>query len=196
MPDTPQDLNTTHLSSVISGDIDAGSRDQLFAACQQELRAIANRLMQNERKNHTLQPTALVNEAYLRLFRVENLSAESRAHFVNIAARSMRQILVEHARHKNAAKRGGGWQAVTLTGLSGPDTGDEIELLALNDALEKFAKLDPRGARVVDLRVFGGLTMVEIGAVLNLSRRTVQKDWRFATMWLRKELAGPAADPS
>jgi len=101
----------------------------------------------------------------------------------------MRQILVDHARRKNAVKRGNGWQAVSLTGLSKHNSTDEVGLLELNVALEKFTELDERGARVVDLRIFGGLTMEEIAIVLNLTRRTVQKDWRFAMIWLRKELA-------
>ena len=176
-----------HLTRLVGDAEDARAFDALFAAAHHELSGMAHNLMSSERSNHILQPTALVNEAYLRLFDVQNLPVESRAHFVNLAARAMRQVLVEHARRHNAAKRGGGRQALTLTGAGVQDLRDEIGALELNDALEKLAELDPRAAEVVEKRIFGGLTMEEIADTLDLTRRTVQKDWRFALLWLRRE---------
>jgi len=196
LSEDPKNRNTLYLSSLTGEKPHSRAFDTLFAAAQQELSAMAAYLMSNERGNHTLQPTALVNEAYLRLFEVEKLPVESKAHFVNIAARAMRQILVEHARRKNAAKRGGGWKAVTLTGLSVKNFSNEVDVLELNEALDQLAELDLRAAEVVELRIFGGLTMEEVAGALDLTRRTVQKDWRFATMWLRREFAGPAVDPT
>jgi RNA polymerase sigma factor (TIGR02999 family) len=190
MPDAARQRNTAVLTSMVRDDADTEACASLFAACQSELRAAAAKLMQGERPDHVLQPTALVNEAYLRLFDVDRLPAESRAHFVNIAARVMRQVLVEHARKRNAAKRGGGQRAITLTGSGVADMRDQVGVLEINDALEKLARQDDRAARIVELRVFGGLTMEEIGALVGVSRRTVQKDWRFATLWLRREFAG------
>lgn len=169
--------------------------DTLFAAAQQELSAMAKYLMSNERGNHTLQPTALVNEAYLRLFHVKDLTIESKAHFVNIAVRAMRQVLVDHARRKNSAKRGGGWKTVTLSGLSVKSFDRDVDVLELNEALEKLSEMDPRAAEVVELRIFGGLTMEEVACALHMTRRTAQKDWRFATMWLRREFSGTAGRP-
>ena len=161
----------------------------VFKACQQELHNLAGRLMRGERPNHTLQPNALVNEAYLRLFNTEDLPATSRVHFVNIAARTMRQILIEHARRRSTAKRGGDWKAITLTGLPDPEFRDPLDLISLHDALESFVELDQRAARIVDLRIFGGLTMEEIAALIGVSRQTIQKDWQFAIRWLRRELS-------
>ncbi|MBD3222038.1 sigma-70 family RNA polymerase sigma factor [bacterium] len=178
-----------HLQSVTLGDRTSSAVDSLFAACRHELRAAAANLMRGERRPHTLQPTELVHEAYLRLFHVDVLPAESRTHFVNIAARVMRQVLVEHARRRNAAKRGGGARTITLSGAEMVDGRDEIGVLELNEALDKLADLDRRAAEIVELRVFGGLTMDEIAALVGVSRRTVQKDWRFATLWLRRQLA-------
>lgn len=183
--------NNRYLTSLAGGTVDSRAFDALFDAAQGELSKLAYGMMNKERGNHTLQPTALVNEAYLRLFDVQNLPVESRAHFVNLAARAMRQVLVEHARRHNADKRGGGIQAVTLTGAGVRDLRDEIGILELNNALEKLEELDPRAAEVVEKRIFGGLTMEEIADTLNLTRRTVQKDWRFALLWLRREFDGP-----
>lgn len=165
--------------------------DRLFDLTFAELRSLARTYMSRERGNHTLQPTALVNEAYLRLINVEGLHIESRNHFGNLAAQAMRRILVEHARAKNAVKRGGAWQFVTMTDLGLGVLPDEVGLVDLDDALKVFAQLDERGAKVVELRIFGGLTMQEIAEVLGVTRRTVQTDWRIAIMWLRREFAEP-----
>ncbi len=163
--------------------------DRLFDATFAELRALARSYMRRERHGHTLQPTALVHEAYLRLFNAENLDYESRTHFGNIAALAMRRVLVEHARSRNAAKRGGGMEPVSLGELGLTSLPPQVDVLDLDDALTKYAALDHRGAKVVEMRTFGGLTMEEIAEALGVTRRTVQTDWRVATMWLRREFS-------
>jgi len=193
MNDNARASNTRHLLAASRGEDPSGSLDALFTVCQRELREAASRLMRTEREGHTLQPTALVHEAYLRLFDVAALTPESRTHFLNLAARSMRQVLIDHARRHNAAKRGGGTPAVALAELQLPDGRRDVELIELVDALETLAGLDPRAARIVELRLLGGLTMNEIADLVGVSRRTVQKDWRFATMWLRREFTGGGA---
>jgi len=188
--------NARHLTNLMTDAADESAIGALFVATQRELSGLAASLMRNERANHTLQPTALVNEAYLRLFEVRQLPIESRAHFVNLAARVMRQVLVEHARRKNADKRGGGWHAVTLTGVQVQDFRNDIGILEMDDALRKLAQVDERAADVVEKRVFGGLKMEEIAELSGVTRRTVQKDWRFATLWLRREFAQDAGQKS
>ena len=187
-----RERNTQLINSLAGGDGSTADLDHAYALAYEELRSVARRLMQRERTDHVLRPTALVNEAYLKLFDVGRLSVSGRTHFMNIAARAMRQVLVDYARNHGAAKRGGGQRAVTLDtqGIADPRAG--IDLLDLNEALERFGDLDPRAARVVELRIFGGLTMEEIAEQLGTSRRTAQKDWRIATMWLRREFARAA----
>ena len=189
----PKSLNTRNLMSLTRGEHAPDTLNELFTACQRELRSVAGNLMQGERRNHTLQPTALVNEVYLRLFNVEELPVAGRTHFVNIAARSMRRILVEHARQRNRQKRGGGRQAITLADVPVLETPNEIDLIELNDALDKLAELDPRAVETVELRIFGGLTMEEVASMVGVTRRTVQKDWRFAILWLRQEFTAASA---
>lgn len=183
-----------------AGDPAAGQHafDALYAAVYHELHASASRLVGRERRDPLLGPTMLVNEVYLKLFDVTGLPMDDRRHFMNIAARAMRRVLIEHARRRDAARRGGHWQRITLTNLGVPDFQDDVDIYELHEALEKLAALDERAARVVELRVFGGFTMEEIAASMDLTRRTVQKDWRFATMWLRREFAlgGPVASGS
>ena len=169
---------------------DAGDASaRLAEALYPELRQLAAALMRRERRDHTLQPTALVGEAFLRLVDQSRIDWKDRTHFLGIAARVMRQILVDHARRHGAAKRGAGVQLITLednlSGSAGP-----VEILLVNDVLDRFALLDERGARVVELRVFGGLTMDEIADTLGVSRRTVDNDWAVARMWLARELSG------
>ncbi len=185
--------NTRRLASLTLGADDPSTLNALFSACRAELRSVAGKLMQGERVDHTLQPTALINEVYLRLFNVDEVAVDGRTHFVNLAARSMRQILVEHARRHKAIKRGGDRFAVTLSNLADPGFEDGLDLLDLNDALEKLAERDPRAVEVIELRVFGGMTMAEIATIVGVSRRTVQNDWRFALLWLRQEFAGQNA---
>ncbi len=162
--------------------------EQLFALIYDELRRIAAGLLRRERPEHTLQPTALVHEAYLKLVDQTRIRWQDRAHFLGIAARAMRQILVDHARGRAAKKRGGGRQRVTLDEGLLAEEGKELELLALDDAMTRLAGFDERAARVVELRIFGGLTVTEIALVLGVSKRTVDGDWSVARMWLAREL--------
>ena len=158
-----------------------------------ELRALAARLMRRERAGHTLQPTAIVNEAFLRLVDQGTIEWQDRAHFVGIAARVMRQILVDHARRKRTAKRGGGAASVTLDEAMVSAPGTAFDLIALDDVLTRFAALDARRSQVAELRVFGGLTAKEIAVELGVSTRTVEGDWAVARMWLARELTDAKA---
>ncbi len=161
---------------------------RLFELVYEELRRLAGALMRGERVDHTLQPTALVHEAFLRLVGPTHIEWKDRAHFMGIAARAMRQILVDHARRHSADKRGGGLQRVTLSGEEPVAPHDAIEVLELHDVLERFAALDGRAAQVVELRVFGGLSVQETAHLLDVSPRTVDGDWAVARMWLSREL--------
>lgn len=158
--------------------------EQLFSILYGELRRQAGRYMRRERRGHTLQPSGLVNEAYLRLAGAPDLDWHSRAHFFAIAARVMRQVLVDHARRRQAAKREG--CLVTLEDADAPAA--PLELLDLETALRELVALDPRQARVVELRFFGGLDVEETAAVLGLSARTVKREWQTARAWLQHRL--------
>lgn len=164
--------------------------DRLFPLVYAELRRAADHLLQRERDGHTLQATALVHEAFLKLSAGASVAANDRAHFVGIAARAMRQILVDHARRRHAEKRGGG-QFVTLgDDAASSDTGTDAEtLLAVHDALDALAALDPRLAQVVEMRYFGGLGESEIAVALAVTTRTVQRDWAKARAWLHARLS-------
>lgn len=161
----------------------------LMTQVYDELRRLARRYMRAERANHTLQATALVNEAYLRLIGQEGVSWQDRAHFFAAAAQLMRHILVDHARAHRAGKRGGEQHQITLTEGLASEENKSVEVLAIHEALEKLARLDERQARVVELHFFGGLTFPEIGYVLEASERTVKRDWTMARAWLKLELA-------
>jgi RNA polymerase sigma factor (TIGR02999 family) len=163
--------------------------DQLFEVAYTELRRLASDLMRGERPDHTLQSAALVNEAYLRLVDDKRVKWQNRAHFFGIAARAMRQVLVDHARRRGAAKRGGGWRKVTLDDALGLEAASDVEILHIEDALNRLAGMHERMARIVELRIFGGLKIVEIAHVIGLSRQTVHDDWRVAKMWINRELA-------
>ena len=169
------------------GEQDALTR--LTAIVHGELHRIARRYMHNERPGHTLQTTALVNEAYLRLIDVKNVDWQHRAQFFAISAQIMRNILVDAARARGSRKRGGEVAKVNIedAAVMSPEPGAFI--LALNDALEEFAKVAPRQARIVELRYFGGLSEEETAEVTNSSERTVRRDWQFAKAWLQRELA-------
>lgn len=161
-----------------------------------ELRAMARGFLSRERSDHTLQPTALVNEAYLRLAGQSRVDWQGRTHFFAVGAQIMRRLLIDHARKHRSPRHGGDWQRVTFDGAL--DVGQSgspglAELLSLDDALRRLAELDPRGARVVELRWFGGLKMAEISTVLGVSQRTVEDDWRHARAWLHAELAGDSS---
>jgi RNA polymerase sigma factor (TIGR02999 family) len=180
---------TTLLSAWRAGDEDAFER--LISIVYADLRRIASRYMRSENEGHTLQATALVHEAYLRLTTERERTWENRAHFFGVAAQIMRNLLVDHARRAMAAKRGGGADAFPLESaaeLSGVAPGD---LLALDKALQRLAEVDPRASRIVELRYFVGLTIEEIAQVIETSPRTVKREWATAKMWLRAELRDP-----
>ncbi len=164
--------------------------EQLAEALYPELRRLAGSLMRRERADHTLQPTALVGEAFIRLVDQTKTDWKDRAHFLGIAARVMRQVLVDHARRHAAAKRGAGVQRVTFDDAVDARGERAADLLVINDALDRLAALDERGARVVEMRVFGGLSVEEIAHVLGVSKRTVDADWAMARLWLARELGG------
>lgn len=162
--------------------------DLLLPDVYAELHQIARRLMQAQPANHTLQATALVHEAYLKLARSSNLNPENRVHLIAVAARAMRQILMNYADRRAAQKRGGGWQRITLDSGVRPTSDSTLDAVALNEALAELEQLDERQARVVELRFFGGLTNEEVARVLHVSPRTVQLEWRMARLWLRRRL--------
>ncbi len=162
---------------------DAGARDRLVRIVYPELRALADRQMRGERANHTLQPTALVNEAYLRLSGLDRIDWQDRAHFVRMAARLMRGILVDHARRRDAAKRDGGHR-VTLTGLELAADEPGLDVMALDAALARLEQIDADKARLVELRYFGGLTIEETAEAMAMSPATVKRHWQAARAWL------------
>lgn len=180
---------TRLLAAVRAGD-DAAV-DRLFPLVHGELRAIAARLLRREAPGHTLEPTELVHEAYLRLAAAGPGGAENRAHFLGIAARAMRHLLVDHARRRKSAKRGGGVVPLRVSSAQVGINLDSDELLALDDALDRLSELEPRLRQVVECRFFGGLTEEETAAALNVTSRTVQRDWAKARAWLYKELYPP-----
>lgn len=185
---------TQLLLGVRSGDDDA--RRQLFELAYNELRALAGSLFRQQRSSHTLQPTALVHELWAKLSNQTSLEVRDRSHFMAIAATAMRQLLIDHARSRNADKRGGNVGKVAIEEAGDPAAGssrpqhDQLDVLALDEALGRLSVLDPRQARVVELRVFGGLTVAEAAEILDISHRTVEMDWRMARAWLSRELAG------
>jgi RNA polymerase sigma factor (TIGR02999 family) len=164
--------------------------DRLFKIVYDELRCLASGLMRGERPDHTLQSTAIVHEAYLRLVDDSRIEWQNRAHFFGVAARAMRQILVDHARRRRAAKRGGDMQRITLDENLGLEAVSDIEVLHLEEALTRLGEMHERMAQVVEFRVFGGLKNTEIAHLLGLSRQTIQDDWRVAKMWLCREFGG------
>lgn len=165
-------------------------REALFSHLYEELNQMARALMRRERSNHTLRPTALVHEVYARLVEEDQTSWESRAHFFGVAAQAMRQVLIHHARRRKAAKRGAGWNRVTLSEDIQGGSSPEFEVFAIHDALEKLGKLDERSGKVAELRLFAGLAHRDIAYLLGVSIRTVEGDWAFARRWLSRELAG------
>jgi len=166
---------------------DQNALDRLMPLVYGELRKIAASYLRQERKDHTLQPTALVHEAYLRLTHQKDVAWQNRAHFFGIAAQMMRRILVDHARKRQAAKRdASAWKVATAEVDDGAESAPE--LLALDRALEELEKIDPQQAKIVELRFFGGLTVEETAEVAGISPRTVKREWRTAKAWLRREI--------
>jgi RNA polymerase sigma factor (TIGR02999 family) len=172
---------------------DRTALDRLFPLVYQELRLAADRVLRREAPGHTLQPTALVHETFLKLAGGP-VSSENRAHFLGIAARAMRQVLVDHARRRRAAKRGGGDVAVSLSEADGAWNVQSDELVALDEALDRLGEHSERLRRVVELRFFGGLTEEETAQTLGVTTRTIQRDWSKARAWLHKELAAGRSD--
>lgn len=164
--------------------------ESLMPLVYDELRRLARAYMRRESPGNTLQPTALVNEAYLRLIDQREVRWQNRAHFFGIAAQLMRRILVDRARRHHAAKRGGAGQRVSLEEVNAAVSDNEVDLISLDDALEKLAALDPQQSRVVELKFFGGLTIEEIAEVLGISPATIKREWSLAKAWLHREVSG------
>jgi RNA polymerase sigma factor (TIGR02999 family) len=172
---------------------DQGAGERLLPIVYAELHRRAAAAMRREDAGHTLQATALVHEAYMRLVDQRQAQWQNRGQFYGIAAQLMRRILIDHAREHLAAKRGGGAKRVTLSGVDvAADSDDSMDVLALNDALVKLSALDERQGKVVELRYFGGLSVEEAAEALEISPATVKREWATARAWLKRELAGPA----
>jgi len=169
---------------------DEAALEKLFPLVQPELHRLAHHYMRRERAGHTLQTTAIINEAYLRLIDNTKPSWQNRSHFVAAAAQLMRRIMVDHARERLSLKRGGGALKVTLDEAAFVTESRSDELLALDEALEGLAALDPRKSQIVELRYFGGLTIEETAEFLKLSQRTVEREWTMAKAWLYRALRG------
>lgn len=165
-----------------------GAAAALEPAVYAQLRALAATYLSGQADRHTLQPTALVHEAFVRLLGSASLSFESRAHFFAIAAQAMRRVLVDHLRRQKAEKRGADWGRVTLSGISAEEPQAEFDASDIDAALRELAELNDRQARIVELRFYGGLTVEQIALVLGVGKRTVDSDWRFARAWLRGRL--------
>ena len=176
---------TVLLEQMNAGDGDAP--EKLLPLVYDDLRRLARAYFANEKADHTLQATALVHEAYIRLVNWENVNWQTRAQFFAVAAEVMRKVLIDHARHKNALKRSGG-QKISLDEAVSFSDNKEIDLVGLEEALQTLEKLDSRQAKIVELRFFGGLSIEETAHVLNISETTVRRDWTFAKAWLQREL--------
>ena len=183
LPDT---TNTQLLAESSRGD--RAALDRLMPRLNSELRRLAASFLKHERPGHTFQPTDLVNEAYLRLVDQREVTWDNRAQFFGLAAQMMRRILVNHAEARRAAKRGGGAALTTLSAADLPGDDRTVDVLAINEALQRLAAFDPRKAELVELRFFAGLTNKEIAAVTGRSTATIERDWRVARAWLFNEL--------
>jgi RNA polymerase sigma-70 factor (ECF subfamily) len=168
---------------------DGSAAKLLFPVVYDDLRALASRYLNDERKGHTLQPTALVHEAYMRLVDQTRVDWQGRTHFFAVGAQAMRRILVDHARKRKAARRGGGLQRITLDEQMAVEWQREQDILDLDDALIRLAQLDPQQAQMVELRFFSGLKVNEVAEVLGMSKRSVEREWTMARAWLRRELS-------
>lgn len=193
MAQTPPQHEITHLLAEWR-DGNQSALDQLYPLVYDELHRLARRYMSRERKGHTLQTTALINEAYVRLVDQKNVAWANRSHFFAISAQIMRRILIDHARRHQYAKRGGGARPVSLeeAAVVVPDQSEEI--LRLDEALKSLAEMDPRRSQIVELRYFGGLNNEEIAGVLHISENTVTRDWNMARAWLYQQLTGSGAN--
>ena len=192
--DSDPKTRVTEIISGLSGSegIDRATAEELFPVVYDELRRLAKGYMSRETPGHTLQPTALVHEAYLKLVDQTRANWKGKTHFFAVGARVMRRLLVDHARERGALKRGAGWQSVTLTEALDPLGGEPLgpeQIIDLESALDQLAEIDEREAKVVTLRFFGGLTVEQVAEVLGMSKRTVENDWRHAQAWLRVRLS-------
>lgn len=178
---------TSILDRIRSGD--TGAREDLWPLVLDELRRMALLHLRNERTDHTLQPTALVNEVFLKMTGGQSIDWKNRAHFFAIASKAMRRILVDHARGHGRVKRGGEWQRVELEAGITYDPQRSWHLIALDEALDRLAEWDPRQSTIVEMRFFGGLTEEEIAEALGISSRTVKRDWLFAKTWLWDQIS-------
>jgi RNA polymerase sigma-70 factor (ECF subfamily) len=169
---------------------DERAREEMLPLVYEELRRLARGFLARERPGHTLQPTALVHEAYLRLVDQRQVNWKNRAQFVGVAAVMMRRILVNHARGRSADKRGGEAQKVTLSLAHEIGVAPEVDLIAVHDALDRLAALDPRKGRIVELKFFGGLTTAEMAEVMQLSPATIEREWSFSRAWLYDAVGG------
>jgi RNA polymerase sigma-70 factor (ECF subfamily) len=183
----PREEVTRMLVDWSGGDREAPAK--LMPIVYEELRQLARQYLQRERPDHTLQATGLVHEAYLRLVDQSTTTWQNRAHFFGVAAQLMRRILVDYARSHRAEKRGGGWDKLAFDEALAPSAERSVDLVALDDALKDLLALDPRQSQIVELRFFGGLTNEEVGEVLDVSPRTVKREWRMAKAWLRREMS-------
>lgn len=193
-PSTPSPVQVTDLL-VAWGSGDLSALEHLVPLVHEELRRLARRAMARERGGHTLQTSALVNEAYLRLVDLSRVQWQDRAHFFAMSARLMRRILVDHARSRASRKRGGGARKVSFDEALVVSAERGADLVALDDALHALAAVDPRKSQVVELRFFGGLSVEEAGEALGVSPETVARDWRLAKVWLLRELGGGRSSP-
>jgi RNA polymerase sigma-70 factor, ECF subfamily len=169
---------------------DARATEELFQRLYGELRALAGAAMQRDRAGHTLQPTAIVHEAWIKLAAPAALAVNDREHFLALAARAMRQVLVDHARGRERDKRGGGREAISLHDEAAPAGMAELDVLVLEEALERLARYSAVKARIVELRFFGGLSIDEVASVVGISSSSVDREWSFARAWLSEALAG------
>jgi RNA polymerase sigma factor (TIGR02999 family) len=188
----PADDVTAMLAAAGRGDEQAVER--LFPLIYNELRAVAGQYLRRQPSGHTLQATALVHEAYIRLVGPQDVSWNDREHFLATAAVAMRQILVNHAKRKQCLKRGGGRASLTIDVVEPQVAQRAIDLVALDEALSTLAEIDPRQARIVELRFFAGLSVEETARVMDVSLRTVRRDWTMARLWLRAEIDKGRAD--
>lgn len=186
--ETPTGRRVTRILEGAAGLSRAQVLEQLAPVVYDELRTLAAAQLRRERPDHSLQPTALVHEAYLRMRGDDRVLWEDRRHFFRAAARAMRRILIEHARRRGRQKRGGGRVRVSANALAAPTWDDPDHLLALDEALRRLEGQDPRSAEVVQLRYFGGLSVRETAEALGMSERTVKREWAFARAWLRNAL--------
>ena len=189
----PSPQNVTKLLAQWSNG-DQGALEALIPLVYEELRRVARYYLKQEKQNHTLSSTALVHEAYLRLVNQKEVTWQNRAHFFAVAAQMMRRILVDHARRRGYAKRGGGAMTLALEEAVATPQRREIDLVALDDALDSLAKLDQRQSRMVELRFFGGLSIEETSEVLGVSMPTVKREWASARAWLYREISRGAVD--